>query len=125
MIYASDSQVLSVWTDLMHAYYGEAAYGSDTAEIYAYRLQRYDPLAHSPLRSAPGELSEDAKAELHLIGVEAAQTMRDIVHLFTQELDCFATIDNLDCDTWQARIGSFDHRCHVKIIHKEETPARR
>lgn len=37
------TQALSIWSELEQAYYGDNAYGGDTAEIYAYRLQPADP----------------------------------------------------------------------------------
>lgn len=40
----STVQILSLWTDLWQAYYRDHGFGTDTAEIYTYRLMPFDPM---------------------------------------------------------------------------------
>ena len=40
-------EMMHLWGELVECYHGVNGYGSDTAEIYAYRLMPYSPLVHS------------------------------------------------------------------------------
>jgi hypothetical protein len=111
----SMNQALGIWSELWQAYYGDNSYGSDTAEIYAYRLMQYSPALLMPPET---HLNQERLRE---IGRLAAQSLRDIVFMFCKEADCLCSIDGEDCDTWLAHNPEFSHRCHIYIRHKENT----
>ena len=96
-------QALDVWGDLWQAYYGKHGYGSDTAEIYAYRLMSYLP----SLENDPNRVS----------AIRAQNSLYHLVKKFAGENDCEITIDSKTPEDWLEQ-DIFDHRCHVKIIHK-------
>lgn len=108
----SMNQALSVWSELWQAYYGDNHYGSDTAEIYAFRLMPYAPHA------VYDNKSRLAIEERHELAALAACSMRNLVWQFCKEADCKCLIDGEDCDTWLSHNSEFDHRCHVKVVRK-------
>ena len=107
------NQALSIWSELWQAYYSDNSYGSDTAEIYAYRLMAHNPSLHMPESSQSYKVASHEAAEL------AAQSMRNIVFMFCKEADCKCVIDGEDCDTWLAHNPEFDHRCHVYVMPRK------
>jgi hypothetical protein len=108
----SMNQALSIWSELWQAYYGDNSYGSDTAEIYAYRVMPYSPAL------LMAKDSQIAIEEGHELARLSACSMRNLVWQFCKEADCKCLIDGEDCDTWLAHNPEFDYRCHVKVVRK-------
>ncbi len=107
----SINQALSIWGDLWQAYFGKNGYGGDTAEIYAYRL-----MPNEPCLFGVGDYFKERQAEVYR---NAAYSLRDIVWKFCQDNDVLCLMDGENCDDW-VRHTIFDHRCHIKVIHKAD-----
>lgn len=102
-------QALDVWSELEQAYYGDASYGSDTAEIYAYKLQRFNPkFMHD------GNWREEA---VITEGFAAAKALYGLLDRFCEVRNCEAEIDGFPLGSWFLE-RPFVHRCHVKIVRK-------
>jgi hypothetical protein len=107
----SMNQALSIWSELWQAYYGDNSYGSDTAEIYAYRLMPY-----SPIFNLKGDTFQESNDELR---INAVNSLVALCKKFAQENECVIEIDKCPLDKWVSMIGrEFDYRCHIKVIHK-------
>jgi hypothetical protein len=104
------NQALSVWSDLEQAYFGKNGFGGDTAEIYAYRLQPYNPSAH--LNETV--IGEKAKREQAVI---AGSNLFFLLRTFMKMRDCYIEVDGEDPETL---LHGLVHRCHAKVIHKEK-----
>lgn len=104
------SELLNLWGELVEAYHGVHGYGSDTAEIYAYRLQAYSPMAHD---------HKDEKA-LHDCAINAAEALAALCIAFEGAQDCRVTIDNMAPNAWLAasRKGGvlFNHRAYIRVV---------
>jgi hypothetical protein len=107
--------LLEVWGQLVEAYWRKGNYGGDTVEIYAYHLTRYRPLAHGK------SVDESVKAEAAL---HAANALCSILEEFCDKYGCNAEIDGMNWAKWCALCNhgrhTFDHRCHIKIIRRQE-----
>ncbi len=99
-------ELLRIWSELEQAYHNEHGYGGDTAEIYAYRLQRRNPIREN----ARDEYREKAEEEA---GAEAADVLYDICALFAAERECEIEIDGYALSAW---MGPLVHRAHVRVI---------
>jgi hypothetical protein len=108
----SMNQALSIWDDLWLAYSGKHPFGGDTAEIYAYRLMPYSPLATLGI----GDLSAKEFAN----ACHARKSLATLLWKFEVEHDCGIEVDGLDISIWHTT-AEFSHRCHVKVINKEKT----
>lgn len=106
-------QALLIWSELEQAYYGDAAYSSDTAEIYAYRLTPFNPIAHnSDTKHFPGR-----QRILAMLGLDAADAMVDLLEMFAKERGCDIRVDNEPLSS-KMRTWIFDHRWHVRVVHR-------
>lgn len=103
-------QAIGIWSDLLEAYYGVNGYGGNVAEIYAYRLQEYNPTAHSEVFT---NLREEAASEL---AVASARRLQGLIGLFCERYDD-ARI-SIDGTTWRHWHSPLAHRCHVKVTRK-------
>lgn len=119
-------QILDVWGDLVAAYHGVNGYGSDTAEIYAYRM-----LPDCPRRrlSPPGcgGLTDEAHKEA---AQAAAQNLYGLLYAFREHYP--------DCRIYPAASRSengrvlgrwllrelLDHRTHVRILRTKPKDER-
>jgi hypothetical protein len=103
------NQALSIWDDLWQAYYGNNGFGSDTAEIYAYRL-----MPNCPTLNKSGETFNLINDE---VKTNAANSLVALLKKFCRENECTCEVDGYLIEFWLSHIGThFDHRCHVKII---------
>lgn len=105
------NQALGVWSDLEQAYFGQNGFGGDTAEIYAYRLQPYNPFAHA--FSEGVGYGDKAKQEQAVI---AGSNLFFLLRTFAKMRDVYIEVDGEDPETL---LYGLVHRCHVKVIHKE------
>ena len=96
-------ELLRLWSELEQCYHGKNGYGGDTAEIYAYRLMRNNPLSQHP-RAEEEARREDAK--------QAGMILYDLLHLFARERHCSIKVNGggLACLK-----DGFDHRVHVQV----------
>ena len=107
-------EMMRLWGELVECYHGVSGYGSDTAEIYAYRLMPYSPVAHGD--TAKGQLREDRIRDSNST---AANALVSLCEEFQRTYDCVITFDGLKAKHWLRDFGdTFDHRVHVKVAHK-------
>lgn len=119
----SPVQACLIWDDLVEAYHGNHPYGSDVAELYAYRFMRYDPVAHANVAAKDSKIFIEAQ---NVVVSEAAQSLYEILALFQKTRDCEILIQDwgkgagawYPLGTWVANI-LFDHRIHVRIVPKK------
>jgi hypothetical protein len=104
-------QALSIYSDLWQAYYNDNSFGSDTAEIYAYRL-----MPDCPTLNHDGDSFKETNDEVKR---NAANSLVAILNKFCKDNECTCKIDGWTVNQWHNYIGNnFEHRCHVKIIRK-------
>ena len=104
--------MMKLWGDLVECYHGVNGYGSDTAEIYAYRLQSYSPVVHNG--GLMTELKAERAADLNAI---AANALASLCEEFARQYDCKVEIDGHEIGNWLSLVtDQFDHRAHVKVI---------
>lgn len=110
-MYCSIHQALGIWDDLRDALEGKHHFGSDTAEIYAYRL-----MPNNPSETLKGEKDNDDI--LH-----AAKSLVELIEIFTQHHDGITVlIHDMKPQAWLKKYGkTFDWRVQVKVIkHKKK-----
>ncbi len=100
-------QALDVYSDLVTAYYNENHFGSNTAEIYAFRLKQNHPAAN---------LQMYAKEE----NKQAAENLYNLILIFKKNFKCIVYIENKLFGTWLKKIDYFNHRLHIKVIRKDK-----
>ena len=116
----SINQALDIWSDLWQAYFGKNGFGSDMAEIYAYRLMSYNPTYHRGYHSdIVLRGTETFKKAQEEVCEQAQNSLVALLKKFAAENDCMIEVNGKTVDDW-AESEVFDHRCHVKIIHKDE-----
>lgn len=105
--------ILDVWAALTECRHGVNGFGGDTAEIYAYTLQKYDPLAHG---HTANRIAQDE--ELQRLGIGAARALATLLDLFCTQHECSFDIDGLYYKDWLHRVETgdilFHHRAHVR-----------
>ena len=113
LIEVSVIELLKLWGELIEAYHGVNGFGGNVAEIYAYRFQRYSPLAHTQ------PVYEMGQEELHVINLKAGNSLVALVEEFCNQYECKAMIDKIEPETWCRRLNSglieFNHRAHVNV----------
>ncbi len=115
----SMNQALSIWSELWRAYYGKNGFGGDTAEIYAYRLMPYEPVVASD--NPQFRETQLFKEHSNVAIVKATSSLYALLTKFQIDADCQITIDDKEIDEW-VKTEIFDHRCHVRVIHKATFP---
>lgn len=116
MLNLSQNQLISLWCDLEDAYHGQHAYGSDTAEIYAYLFMSANPSVMNFLYSQKkGSFMEDAYREETL---KAAESLYNLLKTFMQKRDCRIVVNRRKFGEWVAK-EPFEHRVEVQIIRKK------
>jgi hypothetical protein len=104
----SIDQLIGIWTDLVFAYCGQNGFGGDTAEIYAYRLLRFDP------RIVHDGWNKQVRREQ---AIEARVSMWLILKRFESQMECRCEVDEFKSAwDWFQRTDLFDHRIHVKVV---------
>lgn len=105
--------LIAVWGELVEAYHGVNKFGGVAAEIYAYVVMPYSPMAHTHGR----------EREKVLVAKRAANAFCAIVEEFCDQYECEAQVDGMSLDKWWYRMSrsevGFDHRCHVKIVRMD------
>ncbi len=115
----SMNQALGIWSELWQAYYGENGYGSDTAEIYAYRLMAYEPaIAAGNVGDGSFKDTEMFKVNSRVAYIQAAHSLYNLLSKFESDNECRIEVDGKNIRDW-VETEIFDHRCHVRVIHKE------
>ena len=120
----SSVQACLIWSDLEQAYYGDAAYGGDVAEIYAYKFMQFHPLYHANVVKPESGLYKEAEQSAVR---QAADSLYEILVLFTEKREVIVEIHvgyYGDPKGWQKvdewlRDYWFNHRIHVRIRHKK------
>lgn len=108
-------QALGIWSDLEQAYFGENHYGSDTAEIYVYRLMPYRPLAHNPLaKETPWGIEEKKKAVQ-----EANTSLYNLLKYFSHYRNCRIKVEDTNLGKWIIPSEN-SHRWHVQVIPRKK-----
>lgn len=102
----SVDQLLDIWGELVSAHGGQNRYGGHVAQIYAYRLQRFDPRV----------VDDYWRKELKYEHAQAAKrSLLAIVRRFESEWDCRCMFDGVWADEWE-RTAVYDHRVHVEVV---------
>lgn len=105
-------EMMKLWGDLVECYHGVNGYGSDTAEIYAYRLMPYSPLVHSAALK-DGVTKDERTEEVNCV---AAGALVSLCEEFEQHYDCRIEIDGRSTTSWYMTFReSFNHRAHVTV----------
>lgn len=105
-------EVVKIYSELVEAYHGVNGFGSDTAEIYYYRLMRYNPAAVNGC----GDMQREAVLE---VNGNAINALRLIVEMFCEHYRCAVEIDGRKLMDWYYEImvnPESLHRCHIRII---------
>lgn len=105
MTHLSMAQALSLWSELEQALHGTNGYGSDTAEIYIYRLMRRCPTLEAGIDS-------QVAAEEY---AQANASLYDLLAHFAVERDATITVEGRRLGKWLRR-ARHDHRVHVKVV---------
>lgn len=105
----SINQALSVWSELWQAYYGKNDFGSDTAEIYAYKVMPRCPILETSRKK------KYRKDEAKEYGLQAAQSLYALLVKFSMKNECIITVNGRRLGKWFLK-EPFLHRCHVKVI---------
>lgn len=110
-----------LWGELVEAYWGHNGFGGDTAELYSFRFQRYNPTVHmSSMRDGPERDEEEFN---HFCG--AARTLLSLVQQFCIAYGCLCEIDGVSVEEWADAVACnkhrFRHRAHVRVVHKSES----
>lgn len=118
----SINQALSIWSDLEQCYYNDNKYGSDTAELYAYRFMPNSPGVEIHYLDLPEDNFHYKRSKEAYL--EAAKSLYNILVHFAKVRDCkvlveygsgFKSIEK--CEGWLLD-EIFCHRIHVKIVRK-------
>ncbi|MBK7823226.1 MAG: hypothetical protein IPJ61_19770 [Tessaracoccus sp.] len=97
--------LLMIWGDLVAAYYGRNGYGTDTAEIYAFRCA--DPGAAVRMRSDATQLADEG-------ALAAAQGLHAVLGLFIQQYRAKVKVDGKLYGDWVAA-RPLTHRTEVQV----------
>lgn len=101
-------QLMELWAELVEAWHGVNGFGGDTAEIYAYRFQAYSPFAHW----------HHDEEKLGEIGLQSARQLYELLTMFKVRHDCRIIVDGKPLGAWLKKFP-FNHRVHVRILHKK------
>ena len=108
-MYCSIYQAVGIWDELREAMEGKNHFGSDTAEIYAYRLMPNDPSFVFKKESKKEDI------------IRASRTLVALIDMFLEKYGGDFTIDGMKYKSWLKKFGhTFDHRVHVKYIKKKK-----
>lgn len=111
----SMNQALGIWGELWQAYYKDNDYGTDTAEIYAYRLMGFDPIVASGCAGdAQVSKTEIFKVNSRVAYIKAQNSLATLLIKFESDNDCKITVNNKPIREW-VETEVFDHRCHVRV----------
>ncbi len=104
-------RALGIWSDLWRCYYNDNSYGTDTAEIYIYRL-----LPDEPIQYATG-----FEKEKHAIALQAGKNLYELLTEFCdpKNCDCRIEIEGRPLGEW-LNYQELYHRVHVRIIHNQK-----
>lgn len=103
---------LLLWSELEQALHGTHGFGTDTAEIYAFRVVRANPSA--ALRDTDTKLGREAQADY---AAEVGQNLSAILALFAETRECLIEVDGRPFDP-KVGVEPFVHRTHVRVIPK-------
>ena len=121
MIDLPTTELLRLWADLVEAYHGVNWYGGHTAEIYFYRLARYDP---SALNADASWRSTVTGGEAHREWKEAAYAnLFEVLSMFAKQYRAEIVVDEglvasgdfAAAEAWRTRPRDNTHRWHVKV----------
>jgi hypothetical protein len=112
------TDLLIVWADLVEAYHGVNGFGSDTCEIYAFRI---------------GRLNESTclKEDFYKSEIEARDNLFELLDIFKESYDCDfelilsrtnseANLKGLKKikEVWLGQKHGFSHREAIRVIKK-------
>lgn len=105
-------QALELWSELEKAYHGTNTFGSDTAEIYMYRVMSDSPKYE--YLEKPGILGDAAREDV----ANANAVLHDLLTLFAKTREATLTVEGKKLGPWLKK-ANFSHRVHVTV-----TPTR-
>ena len=111
-------ELMRLWGELVEAYHGVHRSGSTEAELYAYRLMPYNPLAHGDTGEGfrATEMCQAAIREMHS---QAARALVALCEQFAADYQCRVMINGYVPQMWWETGGGdqFGHRAHVEVQH--------
>ncbi len=110
-------ELLAIWSELDDCLHGKNGYGGNDAQIYAYRLTRYNPTIHSH-GGFPKGTDSRAKAEIESHQA-AVDSLLDILSLFAEMRQCSIIIDGEPMSGWHRKNWDFSHRATIGVRAKE------
>lgn len=120
MLNLTQKQLVELWSELEQCYYNDNSYGGDVAEIYAYRLQEYNPiLAIALVKGTTGGFFDVA---IRKAAISAAKNLYHLLILFSETRTVKIDVElpgqeSKELGTWLLE-AELHHRCHVKIRGK-------
>lgn len=115
----SVAQAIDVWGDLCRAYYGDHPYGSNVAEIYAYRIMPFQPSLHIPTAEGGSHWGSMRTADARAAARQNAEAMVGLLGAFRDAFGASIRVrgESFDweplCDRLKER--GFHHRWHIEI----------
>lgn len=106
-------QALDIWSDLEQAYHGTHGFGSDTAEIYIYRLMPFCPIAAINLTQP--EVMQGLANEYY---ARANVSLYNILYHFSDRREADIEVEGRALGEW-IRTGGFTHRVHVRVMPRK------
>lgn len=100
----SPLQLIDIWSELEDAWNKRNGYGTDTAEIYVYKLAVCPPTYW---------LSKDEKSERE-VGAEAAKNLYSILKIFQEKRSCQITINDKPFGDWLLTEPLY-YRCYIRV----------
>ena len=109
---------LSIWSELEQAWHRTNGFGTDTAEIYAFRVAKASPSV--ALGDTGSRLGREAQIEY---ADEVARNLGALLALFVELRECRIEVDGKLFDP-KVGVEPFTHRVHVKVT-REDSRRRR
>lgn len=104
---------MEIWGELVEAYHNLNGFGGNTAEIYAYRLQRFEPQAIEAIGGV--------KKHRDKLNQKTANQLAALIEEFARQWECKILIDDQTPEAWLRQIqDGFNHRAHVKVINQKQ-----
>lgn len=103
-------EAMTLWGELVEALHGVNGFGSDTAELYAYRFGHYSPLS---VNASTNDRYEEGRAN--------ARVLFDLLTAFADHYRCHIEVNGRELGDWLTSPQSqFNHRVHVRVWRKPE-----
>lgn len=110
---------LSIWSELERAWHRTNGFGTDTAEIYAYRIVRESPTA-ALLGNTDSPLGR--QAQIDYVN-EVGRNLSALLALFVELRECEIEVDGKPFNP-KVGVEPFGHRVHVTVKRNDSRRRR-